>query len=144
MSSTRLFIIIMGCWLEVCTVEKLFQIKNFFGSSIVGNNTMIFMPKSFVKTYNCKCIYSFSSYKVLPWIILAFLIMPPPGALLFRWKLVISNNMYPQLKTLWKNNTRGSYMRKYCMWLGMNFLTEFYFLMINEMLNHPLKFLSLA
>ena len=41
-------------------------ISDFFGSSIVGNNTMIFIPKIFVKTYNCKCIYHFSSNKALP------------------------------------------------------------------------------
>ena len=35
--------------------------------------------------------YRISSYKVLPWIILAFLIMPTPDTLLCRWNLVISN-----------------------------------------------------
>ena len=36
--------------------------------------------------------YRISSYKTLPWIIPAFLIMPAPGTLLCRWNLVISNN----------------------------------------------------
>ena len=56
--------------------------------------------------------YRISSYKALPRIIPAFLIMPAPGILLFRWKWVISNNTRT-LKTLQKNITRGSYMRKY-------------------------------
>ena len=36
--------------------------------------------------------YRISSYKTLPQIIPAFLIMPTPGTLLCRWNLVISNN----------------------------------------------------
>ena len=36
--------------------------------------------------------YRISSYKALPRIIPAFLIMPAPGTLLCRWSLVISNN----------------------------------------------------
>ena len=53
-----------------------------------------------------------SSYKALPWIISAFLIMPAPGTLLWRWNLVISNENF-NWRPYEKNNTRGSYMRSY-------------------------------
>ena len=59
--------------------------------------------------------YRISSYKALPRIIPTFLIMPAPGTLLCRGNLVISNNTRSWRPYLRKNNTRGSYMRKYGM-----------------------------
>ena len=66
-------------------------------------------------------IYRIPSYKALRWlIVLVFLIIPALGTLLCRWYLAISNNMYLQLRTQWKNNIHGSYMRKYGMFFKPN------------------------
>ena len=63
----------------------------------------------------CPMRYRISSYKALPRIIPAFLIIPAPDTLLCRWNLLISNNTR-SWRPNEKNYTRGSYMRKYCIY----------------------------
>ena len=55
-------------------------------------------------------------YKALPQITPTFLIMPAPGTILCRWNLVISaviSNYTQSWRLYKKNNTHGSFMRKY-------------------------------